>query len=133
MFFFQFCEFNDRFLNEISYYKRPLETFIGSYEYKGEFSLLLQDFLTVNRKKRDFDWLKGEEYSFLKQEEKTLIYDYFQMLGKGDSVSQKNYFSSTKDRLLYLRKETAEICKKYGDLYLKIGFLIGLLVLILIM
>ena len=61
-----------------------------------------------------------------------MIEDYFFMLGKGDSASQKGYFSSLKDTLVKLENETKIEAKRYGDLYLKIGFLFGLLVLILI-
>ena len=73
-----------------------------------------------------------EEYFFLKAEEKQMILNYFLMLGKGDSVSQKGYFSSVRDTLAKLENETKTEAKRYGDLYLKIGFLLGLLVLILI-
>ena len=96
---------------------------------------LLQDFfnnLTAERlplsKIMDYS-----EYSFLKKEEKQVLIDYFQMLGKGDSVSQKNYFLSIKEQLKKMQTESAENCKKYGDLYIKIGFLSGLLILILIL
>ena len=43
-FFVQMFQFNERFLTEVSYSKRPLSRFLTSYEYKGEFDLLLQTF-----------------------------------------------------------------------------------------
>ena len=58
--------------------------------------------------------------------------DYFSMLGRGDSSSQKGYFSSVKEDLRRRKIETDAEYKKYGDLYIKLGFLCGLLVLILI-
>ena len=54
------------------------------------------------------------------------------MIGKGDSNSQKNYFTSVKETLSKLKKEAEENNKKYGDLYVKLGFLCGLLILILV-
>ena len=76
--------------------------------------------------------LQSGEFNFLKEEEKRVICDYFSMLGKGDSQSQKGYFSGEKERLKKFQNETEEICKKYSDLYVKLGFLCGLLILILI-
>ena len=42
LFFSQLATFNERFINEISYYRRPLVQFASAYAYKGEFSLLLE-------------------------------------------------------------------------------------------
>ncbi len=135
-FFQQFYLFNERFINEISYYRRPLEEFVSLYSYKGEFQVFLREYfnsireLDGNLKIREL--LDFNEYSFLNQEERGVVTDYFLMLGKGDSLSQKTFFSSTKAVLEKLKNESEVQCKKYGDLYIKIGFLCGLLILILI-
>ena len=55
------------------------------------------------------------------------------MIGKSDSVAQKAYFSSLKDILKKAENESLQESKKYGDLYIKMGFLFGLLILILIL
>ena len=62
-----------------------------------------------------------------------MVEDYFLMLGKGDSLSQKGYFSSVKEPLLRLQNEAETTCKRYADLYIKLGFLCGLLILILML
>ena len=54
------------------------------------------------------------------------------MIGKADSVAQKAYFSSQKDVLKGVEQDAINACKKYGELYIKMGFLLGLLILILI-
>ncbi len=134
LFFAQFKEFNERFLNEVSYYRRPLEEFASKYAYKGEFQIFLQNFFA------EIDELSQSEHSsitfdgceFLKNEDKSLIEDYFKMLGKGDSASQKTYFSAAKEQLAKFYAEAENEYKKYGDLYVKLGFLCGLLILILI-
>ena len=133
-FFQQLQEFNERFLTEISYYRRPIREFASKYSYRGEFGLLLEDFFkqAEERSVNDrsvFDLLM---YTFLKSEEKRMIEDYFLMLGKGDSASQKGYFTSVKNTLAKLQIESELACKKYGDLYIKLGFLCGLLLLIII-
>ncbi len=135
LFFRQFYTFNERFLSEITYYKRPLWEFVKKYTYKEEFNQLLRFFFYGLEKKNLFlkDILDKQEFSFLNQEEKTIVADYFLMLGKGDSASQKNYFSSMREVLKKQQEEAESICKKYADLYIKIGFLLGLLILILVL
>lgn len=133
LFIAQLKEFNERFLSEVSYYRRPIGEFISKYAYKGEFQIFLQNFFA------EIDELSQSEHrsitfdacEFLKNEDKNLIEDYFKMLGKGDSASQKTYFSAAKERLSKVYVEAESEYKKYGDLYIKLGFLCGLLVLIL--
>ena len=43
-FFAQTFEFNERFLGEVSYAKRPLGEFIERYSYTGEFEAILRAF-----------------------------------------------------------------------------------------
>ena len=134
LFFAQFSEFNDRYISEISYSRRPIKTFISAYAYKGEFDTFLRKYFEVlesgQTRMHGFDF--KTELSFLKQEERQIVLDYFIMLGKGDSVSQKGYFSTIKERLHSLASLTENEHKKYGNLYVKIGFLCGLFILILI-
>ncbi len=133
-FFMQFHLFNERFINEISYYKRPLQSFFSKYAYKDAFELLLSRFLYCVQKgiPMQENLLVDSEFDFLKKEEKAVVENYFSMLGKGDSASQKTYFSAQEQALSTLEKESADTCKKYGDLYVKLGFLCGLLILVLI-
>ena len=133
-FFKQLRAFNERFLSEITYYRRPLKSFISSYHYQGEFAQALQDFFDFlnENPSTPFFVIEGENYYFLKEDERKWVGDYFLMLGKGDSSSQKGYFSSVKDALAKLQSDAETERKRYGDLYVKIGFLCGLLLLILI-
>ena len=130
LFFQEFYTFNERFLSEIAYYRRPVKEFISLYSYQGEFNDLLID--VFSEREENFLFTKSDEYSFLKEDDKKRTEDYFFMLGKGDSASQKGYFSSIKEQLVSLRNEAESEAKRYGDLYIKIGFLCGLLILILI-
>jgi stage III sporulation protein AB len=134
-FFREFYAFNERFLNEINYFKRPLAEFIKTLDCNGEFSGLLEIFLSGLTLEENTveNTLSGSEFSFLTKEEKTETIAYFSMLGKGDSSSQKVYFSSSKERLKALRDTADSTAKKYADLYIKLGFLCGLLILILIL
>lgn len=133
-FFTQLNAFNERFLNEIAYYRRPIKVFSGNYVYQGEFNALLEEFFknVEEYSKNDRTLLPLSAYSFLTKEDEGIVQDYFLMLGRGDSSSQKAYFSSIKEPLSKLQAEAESACKRYGDLYVKIGFLCGLLILIII-
>ena len=132
-FFQQLKEFNERYLSEISYYRRPIKAFASSYAYKGEFARLLYMFFTYLEagQARGFEVDFKTEFPFLRQDERQVVADYFFMLGRGDSTSQKGYFSGVKEGLTKLYNVAVEDCKKYGDLYIKLGFLCGLFILIL--
>ncbi len=134
-FYTQWALFNERFLNEISYYRQPLQSFFNKYAYKGEFTFVLERFLycVKNGVKLSSNLLEKESFDFLNAEEKSDVENYFSMLGKGDSTSQKAYFSAQKQSLEEWAKRATDNAKKYGDLYVKLGFLCGLLILILIL
>lgn len=132
-FFTQFCEFNERFLSEIAYYRRPIVDFLTTYTYKDEFNELLSEYYTSLKRAGEKGFLIDfSRFSFLKEEELAVLNDYFSMLGKGDSSAQTTYFSSVKGTLAKYQTTASDEAKKYGDLYIKIGFLCGLFILILI-
>lgn len=132
-FFVQLKVFNDRFLSEVAYYRRPLRAFIASYTYKGEFDKVLRQFVECLEKEGCLQTFSLEnDLHFLQKEYLQSVENYFYMLGRGDSSSQKTYFSSMQDSLAAWSRSADETCKKYGDLFVKLGFLCGLLLLILI-
>lgn len=133
-FFKQFSAFNDRFLEELSYSRRPLGEIFSKSMYTGEFQLLLCEFISyLKSDDKNFLLVINENpFSFLSEDEKVEISDYFLALGKGDSQAQKGYFLSIKGRIDARRSEAEEKCKRYVDLYVKLGFLCGLFILILI-
>jgi stage III sporulation protein AB len=126
--------FNEGFLNEISYRKRPLNEFIQSFIQAGEFGVFSSFFLQglgsatsmtdCKSKLLDMDCFSNEELSF--------IIEYFSSLGKGDSVTQKQYFTAIKSSLNEYMDRAKDDCKRYGKLYIQLGFLCGLTILILI-
>lgn len=133
--FTQLNAFNERFLSEISYFKRPFLEFAGKYSYTSEFDDALQVFCEhLGTETGRMSNAAGEfcDYPFLKKDEKTFIRDYFLTFGQGDSLSQKNYFSSVSGVIAAYKTKSETDAKKYGDLYFKLGFLFGLAVLVLL-
>ena len=135
-FFLQWLQFNERFLTEIAYYKRPLLKFLSAYTYKGEFSIFLEGFQQTLTGEGDGGrrvlLIGKDELPFLTADELTFLVDYFQMLGRGNSDAQKLYFNTAKMQIESWKEKSVEESKKYGDLYLKLGVLLGIAILIII-
>ena len=130
-FFQEASGFNEGFLEEIIYTKRPFEEFCQKRIATGDFSELLVEELTrrANRRTTPLDL---SEYSFLLQDEKRFFAEYFSAFGRGDSLSQKGYFTQAGNHLHTLKQKAEEECKKYVELYTKMGFLCGLAILIIL-
>ena len=130
----QFREFNEQFINEITYYRRPIRDFLTTHSFDGEFHTLLEDYsvLLEHSIAGETEFLDLSAYTFLLENEKIDINDYFMMMGKGDSASQKCYFLSMRDRLTKYEADAIAQGKKYENLYVELGFLCGLFILILI-
>ena len=131
LFFSQFYEFNQKFIQELSYSKRPIKEFILSYPYKGDFLSLLVEY----RESLGKDNLFNEYFSlntFLSVEEEKMIIEYFHQLGKGDSDSQKSIFSNRSKELEKIKEKTEKDYKKYAELYVKLGVLVGFAIIIVI-
>lgn len=129
-FFADFDEFNERFLSEIAYLRRPLRQFADNARYQSEFGDVLEAYFSSQEDGKPFEI---GDFSLLKTDERQELLDYFSMLGRGDSASQKGYFTSVKNSLKARREQSDQEAKKYGELYIKLGFLLGLTVLIIIL
>lgn len=131
LFFNQFFQFNERFLREIEYSKRPIKEFVQSYAYKGDFSEVLNKYLENLGNFDDFLSV-FPEIGCLENEEIRVICDYFNLLGKGDSYTQKSYFSTVSLQIEEYKKKSENDYKRYADLYVKLGVLFGLAIIIVI-
>jgi len=120
----QLSSFNERFLSELNYSRRPLKEFFGEYSYKGDFLRILNDYSSGG--------IKSGNLSFLTADETNYVAAYFGMLGKGDAITQSGYFSAQKPLISEYKTHSEDEAKKYCSLYIKIGFLAGLAVVIII-
>ena len=123
-FYTQMNTFNERYLNELCYARRPLTAFLQESSYTGEFGKTVDSYLKRREVKISYSWLKKEEREDCS--------DYFSMLGKGDALSQKSYFTSRQPMLAEKKGICEREAKARGDLYLKLGLLAGLAAVILI-
>lgn len=74
--------------------------------------------------------LNGE--SVLKGDDGKIVGDYLENLGKTDALSQIDYLSERKSVLKKYKEESFSDYKKYSSLYVKIFFLIGVMVAVLL-
>lgn len=125
-FFYQMSLFNARLINEVSYTKMPIAAFIEKYTFSGDFGRLLQEIKAKGTS------AEGCNFSYLTQEDQSFVRDYFLMVGKSDAMSQKEYLSSIGAETERLRSESNEECKRRMNLYIRLGFLIGLIAAIVL-
>ena len=123
-FYGQMHTFNERYLAELGYSRKPLPQFLAEYRYTGEFARTVET-LAVRRE-------GAAPLSFLSAEENKAVQEYFQMLGRGDAHSQSGYFSARRAPLAQKKEESEKEAKERGALYLKLGLLGGLAFVILI-
>ena len=117
-FFTQMAAFNDRYLNELAYARRALKELIGEMREEGDFYALLER--------------ERPRLHYLTEQERKECAEYLNMLGAGDSLSQKNFFSAKKGALEHKKAESDKAASERGSLYLKLGLLAGLAFVILI-
>ena len=126
--------FNEKFLNEVAYYKRPLSEFVQLNSRKDEFGLFSKFFLDGlgDRDVRINCQKYLEALGCFSGDEREFILGYFFSLGKEDSSAQAKYFTAMKSVLVEYMGNAKEDYERYGKLYVKLGFLCGLTILILI-
>lgn len=123
-FYLQFSSFNESYLGELAYTRKPLEPFLDQYGYRGDFGKLLK---AVREHRKPVVKL-----GFLTAEERTETVEYLSMLGRGDTASQSGYFASRREPLASKRESSAKEAKQRGELCVKLGLLAGLAFVILI-
>lgn len=131
-FFRQYALFNRNFLSEIAFSRRPIERLIEKGAYTGEFESLIKSFLTA-LKNGDTKLLSMQLPDCLDADERTFVEEYFSYLGRGDSVGQKGYFALADKTIAQKKDESEKQSKKYVDLYVKMGVLLGLALLIVLL
>lgn len=122
-FFAQMCAFNERFVNELSYGRKPLSE-IAADQPSGDFGKLLSEAAAFR--------VPDVRQAYLTKEEKQDVTDYFSLLGRGDSYSQIGFFTAKKTALSEKKAAAEKEAASRSSLYLKLGLLAGLALVILI-
>lgn len=117
--------FNEKYLSELRYARKPLPEFLKENNFTGEFTPMLKDFaLTRNTNVNRY---------FLNADEREQVKHYLEMLGRGDAHTQSGFFEAQQPRIAEAAKCSEKEAKERGELYLKLGLLAGLAFVILIL
>ena len=115
--------------------KRRMQIFSELYEFNEQLILTLkftrssidkiaQQFKYMPEILEGKDLIAGDDGQFLR--------DYVQNLGKTDALSQVDYLNERKSLIKKYKDDSYSDYKKYSSLYVKIFFLIGVMVAVLL-
>lgn len=126
-FYNSFISFNKKLQYEVSFTKVSLVKILEDLDEDND--------VFVSELKNKF--LRKEEnstaYKFLSEDENKFFKSYMQNIGSGDSKSQTVYLEGVNKVLEANSNSASEDEKKYKSLYIKLGFLIGLVILIILL
>ena len=109
--FSELYEFNEQLILTLKFTRNAIEKIAEPFKY-------VPDILEGK------ELISGEDGQFLK--------DYIQNLGKTDALSQVDYLNERKLLLKKYKDDSFNDYKKYSSLYVKIFFLIGVMVAVLL-
>ena len=109
---------------EISFSQNSLFEILDSGEKNGTFLISARKYIAEKKINNELKFLSEEEISF--------VYKYLRNLGTSDKTSQLNFLNSLEPELDGFLRAADEKDRKYRPLYVKLGFLIGLIVFILV-
>lgn len=115
--------------------KKRMQIYAELYEFNEQLLLNLKFARqTLDKIAQNFklipDILQGK--IFLEGVDGEIISEYVFNLGKSDALSQIDYLNERKVILAKFRDESADTYKKYSSLYVKIFFLLGVLMAVLL-
>lgn len=124
-FYKDFFYFNKNLYNQVSYSQNSLLKIAREIKDESNFYTLLKEKIVDKNEKMNLS-IK------LLQEDEELFSEYLSNLGKSDYETQKKYLSEMDGIILKKLTEAEEDEKKYKNTYLKLGFAIGLIILIIL-
>ncbi len=121
-FYSDFKNFNERLTTEVSFTQKTIFQLINDND---------TDFYKFIKNKIS----DGESVNprYLKKEELEFLDDYISNVGKSDRYTQMLYLNSVKNQIENCFYKSKEDEKKYKSLYVKMGFLIGLIILVVLL
>lgn len=123
-FYSAFCDFNERYLAELRYTRKPLGAFLKEQPEKGDFAAVVKSYANQREKK--------QALSYLKEEERADLDGYLAALGRGDARTQSAFFGERSGALARKKEECAKEAKTRSELSVKLGLLAGLAFVILV-
>lgn len=123
-FYQSFYDFNLIMRSEIAYGKNTVKTIIKQNDDGEEFYRNLKEFIN-NEEYKKVEYFNASENDFVR--------NYFNTIGEGDAVSQTKFVDGTEGRLKKYLEDACANEKKYKTLYIKLGFMVGLIIMIILL
>ena len=123
-FYDDFYNFNTTLKQEISFRQTTLISLLKNGG-TTDFYLLLTEFIENNKANQNIKYLSNDEIES--------FYNYAKTLGAGDKDSQIEFLNEIGKSLLDKQKKCTQDEKNYKVLYIKLGFLLGLILFVLVL
>lgn len=123
-FYRDFCDFNERLIQEVAYSQNTINHLLNDCPSTCFYQSVKNNIL----EKKSLD-----KVNFLTENEFDFFKDYLSKLGKSDKSTQLNFLTYSSSGLYKLKNDSEGEEKKYKSLYLKMSFLIGLIILIILL
>ena len=120
-----FLNFNKKLQNEISFTQATLFDILEDKREDGDFYWCVATYLSNNKFEFVGKYIKDEELDFLN--------NYLKTIGKSDKDTQINYLKSAEKTIEEKLSLSSYEEKRYKTLYIKLGFLIGLIAFIILL
>nr|MBO4517768.1 hypothetical protein [Clostridia bacterium] len=124
----KFAYKHEKIKSDIAFLQNPLSEILETgFETDGKkdyFSILANDYFKNGKTTQKLKFLSAEETAFIEK--------YLQNLGTTDKDSQINLLKSMETEIKKYSETSYDKCKKYRPLYIKLGFLAGLVIFILV-
>ncbi len=113
--------------NQIQFQKSSLQTIVTKHEkeFYPHFASALQNYFVLRQ--------PFKEVSCLNQKENAFVKNFFESLGKLNTLGEKNNILHNKQTIAQFIEEKTQECNRYAPLGTKLGFLGGLLVCVLLL
>ncbi len=123
-FYSEFYNFNQKMKSEISFKQSTIKNIIDKLDNET-FRCYLDEAVLMHNENLYVSFLSDEENDFLKE--------YVKNIGVFDKDSQLLYLNSVDSQIQILYKNSFDDEKKYRKLYVKLGFLFGLIFLVIVL
>ncbi|MBE5734142.1 MAG: hypothetical protein E7347_03725 [Clostridiales bacterium] len=123
-FFSLFYSFHEKLKREVVYSKKTIKSMLDEQE-ANDFKIIMEKFLKNEKINYNIKYLKQDDLEFIKT--------YCENIGVGNSKSQIEYLSSVDKEVVKMLNICQDNAKKYTKLYIKLGFLIGLMIMVVIL
>ena len=124
VFFLKLNSFHEKIKREVLYSQKSVKKILEEDDF-FDFSKILLNYLENNKFLLNLKYLRKNDFEFIKS--------YCENVGVADADSQLKYLQSVDAQVVELFNQAKEEQEIYCKLYIKLGFLIGLIILVVIL